>query len=271
MTDAILSFDRGTLVLRNSALEDLPGFLWDERSTCLRAPAIRYREVIAAARERGLSVVDRLAPSLNRPTGPWTHPGLRVYQQDALLAFRAFERRGVVVLPTESGKTRVAVAVLAEAATTALVLCPTRALLQGWKQELARWYGGPIGIVGDGESSIQEITLMTFESGYRHLDRLGDRFGVIVVDEVHHFAGGLRSEALEMCPAPSRLGLTATPPVHGSAGAARLAELVGPVVCEVGLRELQGTHLAELAVVRFAVKLDPLPRRPRRCGSPLQR
>jgi superfamily II DNA or RNA helicase len=260
VTDAILSFDRGTLVLRNSALEDLPGFLWDARSTCLRAPAIRYREVIAAVRERGLPVVDRLAPSLHRPTGPWTHPALRVYQQDALLAFRAFERRGVVVLPTGSGKTRVAVAVLAEAATTALVLCPTRALLQGWRQELARWYGGPLGIVGDGESSIQEITLMTFESGYRHLDRLGDRFGVIVVDEVHHFAGGLRSEALEMCPAPSRLGLTATPPVRGSAGAARLAELVGPVVCEVGLRELQGTHLAELAVVRFAVKLEPAER-----------
>jgi hypothetical protein len=58
----------------------------------------------------------------------------------------------------------------------------------------------------------------------------------------------------------SRLGLTATPPAHGSAGAARLAELVGPVVCEVGLRELQGTHLAELAVVRFAVKLDPAER-----------
>ncbi|MFS8065309.1 MAG: DUF790 family protein [Byssovorax sp.] len=81
-----------------------------------------------------------------------------------------------------------------------------------------------------------------------------------VRDEVHHFAGGLRSEALEMCPAPSRLGLTATPPSHGSAGAARLGDLVGPVVCEVGLRELQGAHLAELAVVRFAVKLEPAER-----------
>ena len=252
----LLSFDRGTLVLRGEAPRDLPGFLHDHRSSCLRAPALCYREVITAARARGLPLDDRVAPALDRPTGPWKTPPLRYYQEDALRAFRAFDRRGVVVLPTGSGKTRVAMAVLAERGSTALVLCPTRALLGGWRRELGAWYGGPIGIVGDGERSIGGVTLMTFESGYRYLDRLGDRFATIVVDEAHHFSGGLRAEALEMCPAPARLGLTATPPERGTAEAARLEALLGPVVCEVGIQELAGSHLAELEVARLAVRLS---------------
>src|SRR5262245_49020720 len=213
MQPAELSFDRGTLTLRglvaSGVARGLPGFLWDERSECFRAPALRYRDVVAAAHAAALPIVDRLAPSLRRATGPWTPPPLRDYQADALAAFRAFSCRGLVALPTGSGKTRVAVAALADRARTALVLCPTRALLQGWRRELARWYGGPVGVVGDGEDSVHDVTLMTFESGYRHLDRLGDRFAAVVIDEAHHFGGGLRAEALEMCPAPCRLGLSA--------------------------------------------------------------
>jgi superfamily II DNA or RNA helicase len=264
MTNApVLSFDRGTLVLRglipahNASPRESPRFLWDDRSSCLRAPALVYRDVIAAARADGVALVDQLAPTLGRRTGPWKVPPLRAYQDDALRAFRAYDRRGVISLPTGSGKTRVAVAALAEHGRTALILCPTRALLWGWRRELDLWYGGPVGVVGDGESSVQGVTLMTFESGYRHLDRLGDRFATVIVDEAHHFAGGLRAEALEMCPAPARLGLTATPPARGTAGAARLDELIGPLVCEVGVQELAGTHLAELEVVRLLVWLDP--------------
>jgi superfamily II DNA or RNA helicase len=49
---------------------------------------------------------------------------------------------------------------------------------------------------------------------------------VLVVDEVHHFGSGVRDEALEMCAAPRRLGLTATAP-EGEA-LARVNELIGP-------------------------------------------
>ncbi len=255
----VLAFDRGTLVLHGALDPERtpPGFLWDDRSRCLRAPALRYREIVRAAAASGLPLADRVALGLDRPTGPWTMPALRDYQEDALTALRAFDRRGVVVLPTGSGKTRVAVAALADRRATSLVLCPTRALLSGWKRELERWYGGPIGVVGDGESSVHGVTLMTFESAYRHLNRLGDRFLFVVVDEAHHFAGGLRAEALEMCPAPCRLGLTATPPPRGSAGLERLSMLIGPIVCEVGVEELTGRHLAELDTVRVHVRLSP--------------
>lgn len=255
----VLAFDRGTLVLDTplDLAPPLPGFLWDERSRCFRAPALRYAAfALGRGSASGSLVEDRVALGFGPRTGGWSLPPLRDYQEDALTAFRAFERRGVAVLPTGSGKTRVAVAALADARVASLVLCPTRALLWGWKRELERWYAGPIGIVGDGVSSVEGVTLMTFESAYRHMDRLGARFAAVVVDEVHHFASGIRSEALEMCPAPYRLGLTATPPPRGTAGYERLVELVGPVVCEVAMEELAGTHLAELDVVRIQVRLS---------------
>jgi superfamily II DNA or RNA helicase len=83
---------------------------------------------------------------------------------------------------------------------------------------------------------------------------LGDRFGLIVVDEVHHFGNGLRDEALEMCCAPLRLGLTATPP--GGAPAAGIEALVGRTIFEIGLRTLAGRYLAPFEVITLHVDLD---------------
>jgi superfamily II DNA or RNA helicase len=60
-----------------------------------------------------------------------------------------------------------------------------------------------------------------------------------------------------MCVSPLRLGLTATAPELGSRGAARLATLIGPVVCELGIEALSGTHLAELETSRVHVSLTP--------------
>jgi superfamily II DNA or RNA helicase len=38
------------------------------------------------------------------------------------------------------------------------------------------------------------------------MDHLGARFGLLIVDEVHHFGCGFRDEALEMTLAGARLG-----------------------------------------------------------------
>jgi superfamily II DNA or RNA helicase len=160
-------------------------------------------------------------------------------------------------MPTGSGKTRLAIAWLAEQRIPSLVLAPTRALVEQWRVELARWYAGPIGVVSDGDRQLEDVTVMTFASGYRSLDRWGDRFGAVVVDEAHHFASGSQSEALEMCVAHARLGLTATAPAAASHGAERLATLIGPVICEIDPVDLIGTHLSPLTRVRIGVNLTP--------------
>jgi superfamily II DNA or RNA helicase len=137
-----------------------------------------------------------------------------------------------------------------------LVLVPTRVLLDQWLAVLRARFGESIGAVGDGMHRLARITVMTYESAFRVLDRCADRFEMVVVDEAHHFAGGARGEALEMCPAPVRLGLTAMPPEPLTDGARRLNEIVGPVVYSLDIADLAGGALAPLEVVRIDVALS---------------
>jgi len=251
-----VDFDRGTLRISGPCADSMPGVVWDERVRGFRCAAYRHSAILACAAASRIPVDDQVRPRSDLPVSSWRTPDLRPYQEDALRAFHGFGSRGVVSLPTGSGKTLVAIGALARARVSSLVLCPTRALVEQWEQQLRSFYGGPVGVVSDGIFRVEPVSVMTFESAYRRLDMLGDRFRALVIDEVHHFAGGLRAEALEMCVASIRLGLTATGPEPGSAAEACLRELVGPTVCEVGIEALAGTHLAELEMVRLHVHLD---------------
>ncbi|HEX7669007.1 MAG TPA: DEAD/DEAH box helicase family protein [Polyangiaceae bacterium] len=253
-----LLFDHGTLVLvepPDLRAEAIPGLMWDPRVGLWRAPAYRYGEILAALRRHGFPVRDEVVPANRPPPGPWNPIELRPYQQAAALAWEQAGRRGVVVLPTGSGKTRVATAVLAVSGKRALCLVPTRALLQQWLSELARVHGGPIGCLGDGERRVEGITVATFESAFRQMPRLGREFDLLVIDEVHHFGVGDRDEALEMSVARQRLGLTATLPEN--AALRRIEALVGPVVHRQSVADLAGTWLANFELVIVHLGLDP--------------
>ncbi len=248
-------FDRGTLEL-GPEVPHIRGEQWDRRSSSRRLPAHRFAELVACAEAARQPVEDELRlgwPARPRDTAPLQ---LRSYQRESLAAWSAFDRRGVIVLPTGAGKTRVALAAIGTTGLPTAVLCPTRALAAAWLTELTRWLEEPIGMVGDGERRIERVTVMTFESAFRQMDALGAHFGLLVVDEVHHFGSGARVEALEASPAIARLGLTATAPERGSPASARLDDLVGPVVFEMGYGELVGTHLAPVEIVRIQVRLD---------------
>jgi superfamily II DNA or RNA helicase len=255
-----IAFERGTLRIEGDGAASLPFTTWDDRTATCRAPAFRFGELAAHLDREGGGWSGDLRKQWEARPGAIADLGLRPYQEEALEAWRALDSRGIVALPTGAGKTRVAVAAIRTTGLPAVVLCPTRALLAAWKTELEARLDEPIGVVGDGERRIERTTVMTFESAYRHLDALGDRFGLLVVDEVHHFASGIRADALEGCAAPARLGLSATAPPPGSEGATRLAMLVGPVVYAVGVADLVGRHLAELSVFRVPVQLSPLER-----------
>jgi superfamily II DNA or RNA helicase len=254
-----LRFDRGTLLLEGDAAAALPGVIWDARVGRWRGAAHRYAEVLRHAASLDPSLEDSVAPRLlAEEVTAWTRPTLRPYQDEALRAWKTRDCRGVVVLPTGAGKSVLAVAAMAETRVPALVLCPTRALLEQWEGVLRKWYGGRIGVYGDGAKRLESITVMTFASAYRHLDVLGDRFGLLVVDEAHHCGGQLPPEVLEMCVAPRRLGLTATAPAMGTAGEELLGRLVGSLVYEVAVAELLGVHLADLEIVRVLVRLTDI-------------
>jgi superfamily II DNA or RNA helicase len=190
----------------------------------------------------------------HEPTRGWADPGLREYQAAALSAWELAGRRGLIVLPTGSGKTRIALAAMAATRLSALCLVPTRVLLEQWRQEIAAVYPHQIGCYGEGRREVASVTVATYESAYRHMDRVGSRFGLLIVDEVHHFGCGFRDEALEMALADMRLGLTATPP-RNPGHAARLNDLVGPIVYELAIGDLTGRFLASFDVVTLHMDL----------------
>ena len=179
---------------------------------------------------------------------------LRPYQEAALCAWELSSRRGLIILPTGAGKTRLAVAAMARTGLRSLCMVPTRALLEQWVGVVQESYQGRIGCYGDGERELQPVTVATFESAYRHMDRIGNHFDLLIVDETHHFGCGLRDEALEMTIAAARLGLTATPPRRGEAPE-RLRALIGPTVFELAVSDLAGSFLAPLETVTLALDL----------------
>lgn len=253
-----LTFDRGTVVLADEGdhvdLGSLPGVLWDARVGVHRLPPHRCAALVAELRTRGVRVTDETGPSVQTPVNAFSKPVLRGYQDTALDLWSAAARRGIVALPTGSGKTRVAIGAMAQAQVPTLCLVPTRVLLHQWRAVVAEHYRGPIGVLGDGLRAVEPITVATFESAFRTMERIGNRFGMLIVDEVHHFGSGVRDEALEMCASPARLGLTATPS-HGEA-AAKLVELIGPVVYQLGISDLAGDFLSSYDIVPVEVELN---------------
>src|SRR5205085_1222644 len=87
--------------------------------------------------------------------------------------------------------------------------------------------------------------------------RIGDRFGLVIVDEAHHVGAWCPGEVLEMLVAPARLGLTATPPAPGG----ELGYRVGPVVYSLAVDALAGEALADYEAISVALR-DILRRHP---------
>lgn len=196
-----------------------------------------------------------------------SRPALRPYQSDGLKSWKELGGRGIVALPTGSGKTILAVEAILSCGGPALILVPTRALLSQWRTVLKRYIVERVGIIGDGEFSLEPITVSTFEGALRRMDQIGNRFSLLVVDEVHHFGAGVRDEALAMCTASERLGLSATPVSPGDQ-AERLSRLMGPTVFSLGVSDLTGKYLAMLERSVCEVKLTPPERvRYERCLS----
>jgi superfamily II DNA or RNA helicase len=256
-----LTYDRGTLLIVGDleGAEKLPGVLWDPRVRTWRAPAFRYPDLVRILAGRRVGLQDEVRPRLASPPRV-EPPGLRPYQAAAVSAWELAGRRGIIALPTGSGKTRTAIAVIARCGLRALCLVPTRVLMAQWVKSLGEAGLGPIGEYGDGSKVEKPVTVATFASALRNAEVLGNRFDLLVVDEVHHFGSGAGDETLEMCVAGARLGLTATLPADAGR-LTRLESLVGPETYRASVEELAGRYLAAFRLVTVTVDLTMEERR----------
>ncbi|ATW87392.1 superfamily II DNA or RNA helicase [Halohasta litchfieldiae] len=254
-----LEYDEGTLRIESDRESDpplsgLPGVEPDPRSDMSRAPAQFYAPIRDVLRELDADVADAvLTPE---PLALATSYELRDYQQDALDAWVDSNRRGVLELPTGAGKTVIALAAIADAGTPTLIVVPTIDLLEQWQRELETEFDVPIGRLGGGEQRVEDVTVATYDSAYLRADELGDRFGLVVFDEVHHLGAEGYQDIARLMAAPDRLGLTATFERPDGAHEA-IRDLVGPRVFQIAVDELAGDHLAPYEIRRIEVELTP--------------
>jgi superfamily II DNA or RNA helicase len=254
-----LAFDGGTLVVSGAdpdLLAGLPGCRLDPRSGGYRAEGYHYRAIVESLRARKLPYKDEARSY--QPTSWRLRSELKAYphQAEGVEAWWQNGGRGVVVLPTGTGKTFLGLLAITRAARPALVITPTIDLLNQWYGKLVDGFEVPVGLIGGGSYDMQPLTVTTYDSAYIYLERWGNRFGLVIFDECHHLPGPSYMLAATGSLAPFRLGLTATPErVDGQD--ALLPQLIGPIVYRREIQQLAGTFLAEYQTRRLYVDLTP--------------
>lgn len=233
----------------------VPHSVWDGSMRSYRAMGMHYAEATDYLRNSGIQfsdeVLDLLPHSrLNSDVEP------RPYQLEALDAWIAAGMRGTVVLPTGSGKTIVGILAIIEVGAPSIVVVPTIDLMEQWRSRLSSSFSQEVGAYGGGESQLLPLTVATYDTAYLRAEELGNRFKLIIFDEVHHLPSPGFSQIAEVFASPYRLGLTATyereDGLHED-----LARLIGPKVYEQKVAEMAGDHLAPFRIEKIYVDLLP--------------
>ena len=137
-------------------------------------------------------------------------PSLRDYQTEAMI--KAIEvKRGVICLPTGSGKTRTAIAIIARLRLPALFFVHKKELLYQTKDTLEKEFKTKIGQVGDGETDIQPITVAMVQTASRLPQELFRDYGVAIFDECHHAPADTVYDIAKELHCEYVIGLSATP------------------------------------------------------------
>ena len=216
--------------------------------------ALHYPETASFFHAQGMEIEDKL-PQFP-PLGLCLRSRfiLRPYQREALQAWKKAGHRGTVILPTGAGKSYLALKAISLLDKSTLIVLPTIDLMNQWYGLLKDSFGTEVGILGGGYHQVEKLTVATYDSGYIYIDRYGDRFALLVFDEVHHLPSPKYSHIPQMSVAPYRLGLTATyrrpDELHY-----RLGELVGRVVYQKRVTDLKGEHLSDYEIIRLRVGL----------------
>ncbi|MFA5625269.1 MAG: DEAD/DEAH box helicase family protein [Bradymonadales bacterium] len=255
-----LRFDTGSLVVETGDAEQhdmrelVSGLIWDQRIEAFRGEAAMYRPLILKLVRRKLEYIDEaksydeleLAMHIKRKPFP--------YQAEALNAWEKAGCRGIVVLPTGAGKTFVAHLAMMGRQRASLIVTPTLDLMHQWFAGLRSAFRCEIGMIGGGVYDPKPISVTTYDSAYIHMDKLGDRYGLLIFDEVHHLPSPSYALAAKHSIAPYRLGLSATPERDDAAYS--YDELVGPIVYSKSIKDLAGAHLSEYETIQISVSLS---------------
>ncbi|MDW7773496.1 MAG: DEAD/DEAH box helicase [Desulfobulbaceae bacterium] len=137
------------------------------------------------------------------------HGTLRPYQQKAVEAVinHSF---GVLEAGTGSGKTVMALKIIAERRQPTLIIVHNKELLHQWRERIAQFLDLEAGQAGDGKQHIMPVTVAIVNTARKLLDILPSQFGQIIVDECHRVPANLFTDVVSSFDSYFMLGLSAT-------------------------------------------------------------
>jgi len=248
-----LWFDKGTLLLKGEV--GTPYGKWDSRSGSYRLKASHYKDALEYFKESRIRIEDDVS-NLPPVEQIKSNVELRTYQNKALDNWRRAGNRGILVLPTAAGKTFIALKAIDLLKTQTLIIVPTLDLIDQWKKRIRECLGIEAGTVGGGENIVRMVTVSTYDSAYSQAAQLGNRFMLLVFDEVHHLASPGYMQIGEMYIAPYRMGLTATYE-RSDQRHELLPLIVGNPVYSIDIEELTGKDLSPYTYEKVLVDLTP--------------
>jgi superfamily II DNA or RNA helicase len=219
----------------------------------------RIREYLVS---KGIYVEDQIGFAVDKylPIKPSLSIKLRDYQEEAVSAWISNNYKGIVSLPTGSGKTVVGIAAVVRKPVWTLVVAFTREQMRQWRDHFIKGCSASPGIIGlfySDEKRIAPITISTYQTAFRHIEKLSLYFQLLIVDEVHHLpADKFRAIALGMF-SPYRLGLSATV-TREDGRHEELFPLMGGVVYHKSPQELvEAGYLSPYRIETIKVDLTP--------------
>jgi len=162
---------------------------------------------------------------------------LRDYQREAVDTAIA-KKRGILWLPTGSGKTECAIAISLRVKTPWLFIVHKKDLLHQTAERYELRTGEKAGKIGDGHFDIKPFTVATFQTlskglkqGKKEIRDFLQSIGGVFHDECHVAAANSSVAVMMACPnATYRFGLSGTPLARGDKRSIFAVGTIGPVI-----------------------------------------
>jgi superfamily II DNA or RNA helicase len=172
------------------------------------------RQLILLCRRSGVDYrIDDRRRSL--PPVDFTFRGqLRPFQEDAVGQMMARDF-GTLSSPTGSGKTVMALCMIARRRQPAVIVVHTKDLAAQWMERIEAFLGIPAaecGLIAGGRAKVgDKVSVALVQSLYKCAEEVSERIGFLVVDECHRCPSRTFTEAVTGFDSKYMLGLSATP------------------------------------------------------------
>jgi superfamily II DNA or RNA helicase len=239
---------------------------WEEKGNFYRIYPREYITIMEEVSKFNLPIKSSLPFSLPEFLLSSEYSNLKLslslfqFQEQALNSWIRNRYRGIVVLPTGSGKTILGCAAIQKLGISTIIIVPTILLLEQWRNRLIEYLNlnsDQIGLFGGGNQDIKPITISTFESAHLYLSRFRSQFGLMIIDEAHNLSGINYEKILDGYLSPYRIALTATLNSKDSAFKTLTEKGLQKIVYEAFPKDLENIEiLAPYKII--SIKIDKI-------------